>query len=188
MMVRVIQNGPVDFLIKNLVQLLPFSSFSSYWDEKTGKTVIECSEDDPEYCPTLASLRNIETISLWGEGVEGKVALDVRNLKAVGCRNGKYANKLASLGVVDDGHSGHTYAFDMATFLPGMILTAVLLALLVMLRKRNDNRSKKSGLYGEVPPISSDAEVNVLRSEVVEMKNVISTLRGDAGSSSSTFV
>ena len=63
---------------------LPFSSFSSYWDEKTGKTIIGCSEDDPEYCPTLASLRNIETISFWGEGVEGEVALDVRNIKAVG--------------------------------------------------------------------------------------------------------
>ncbi len=155
---------------------LPFASFSSYWDEGSGKTITECSEDDPRYCPTLATLRNIETVSLWGEGVEGDVALDVRGIKAVGCRSGRYAKMLTSLGVADDGHAGHTYAFDMATLGPGVVLAAICLALVVGVRKWWENRAKNAGPYGEVPPISSEMEVNVLRSELVEVRKAMGAM------------
>jgi len=165
---------------------LPFASFSSYWDEKSGNAIIECSENDPQYCPTLATLRNIETVSLWGEGVEGDVALDVRLIKAVGCRSGMYAQMLHDLGVVDDGHSGHTYGFNLATFLPGASLAAACLALAAVARNWWNKRPKAEGPYGEVPPISAETEVNVLRSEVVEMRKVMSAM-GSGGGGGGTF-
>mmetsp|Transcript_3451 Transcript_3451/g.6654 ORF Transcript_3451/g.6654 Transcript_3451/m.6654 type:complete len:592 (-) Transcript_3451:149-1924(-) len=160
---------------------LPFASFSSYWDEGSGKTMIECSEDDPQYCPSLATLRNIETVSLWGEGVEGDVALDVRLIKAVGCRSGRYAKMLRDLGVADDGHSGHTYGFNLATLLPGASLAAACLALAAVARNWWDKRPKPEGPYGEVPPISAETEVNVLRSEVVEMRKVMNAMGSGGG-------
>lgn len=155
---------------------LPFSSFSSYWNEGSGATIVACSEDDPGYCPTMATLRNVETISLWGEGVEGDVALDVRRITAVGCRGGRYAKMLKSLGVADDGRIGHTYGLNIATFLPGVALAGVLLAVGVVLQRWLGERAKKAGPYGEVPPISAEAEVNVLRSELVEMRNAMTAM------------
>ena len=63
---------------------LPFSNFSSNWDEATGKTKVTCQED-PQYCPSLDNLRDMKTISFWGEGVEGVITLDVRSIDAYGC-------------------------------------------------------------------------------------------------------
>ncbi len=63
---------------------LPFSDFSSKWDEATGKTTVTC-EEDPNFCPSLNNLRDMKTISFWGEGVEGNIALDVKYIGAYGC-------------------------------------------------------------------------------------------------------
>jgi hypothetical protein len=68
--------------------ILPFSSFSSKWDEATGKTQVECSAEDSQYCPTEETLQNMKTMSFWGEGVEGEVSLDIKSISAVGCDSG----------------------------------------------------------------------------------------------------
>lgn len=64
--------------------IIPFNEFSSNWDDATGKTKVTC-KDDPTYCPTIAALKNMKTMSFWGEGVEGDVALDIRSIDAVEC-------------------------------------------------------------------------------------------------------
>lgn len=66
---------------------LPFANFSSRWDDATGKTIVFC-RDDPQYCPSLDNLRDMKTMSLWGEGVEGTFALDVESIGAYGCASG----------------------------------------------------------------------------------------------------
>lgn len=63
---------------------LPFSDFSSKWDEATGKTTVTC-EENPQFCPSVSNLKDMKTISFWGEGVEGSVALDVKYIGAYGC-------------------------------------------------------------------------------------------------------
>ena len=64
--------------------MIPFSDFSSKWDEATGDIQVSCA-DDSQYCPSHAWLADMQTISFWGEGVEGKVDLDIRSISAVGC-------------------------------------------------------------------------------------------------------
>lgn len=64
--------------------ILPFGRFSDRWDDATGDIITEC-EDDPSFCPTSRWLQSIETISFWGEGVEGMVDLEVKSIHAVGC-------------------------------------------------------------------------------------------------------
>jgi len=66
---------------------LPFTDFSSNWDDGTGKTKVTCKEDS-RYCPSLNNLRDMKTISFWGEGVEGEVALDIKSIHAYGCNSG----------------------------------------------------------------------------------------------------
>eukprot|EP00536_Pseudo-nitzschia_multiseries_P015361 jgi/Psemu1/327873/estExt_fgenesh1_pg.C_8680004 len=66
--------------------VLPFSSFSSHWDEATGETTVTCAED-PSVCPTPETLRDMKTMSFWAEGVEGDIALDVERVSAIGCNS-----------------------------------------------------------------------------------------------------
>eukprot|EP00535_Pseudo-nitzschia_heimii_P006937 CAMPEP_0197190380 /NCGR_PEP_ID=MMETSP1423-20130617/21540_1 /TAXON_ID=476441 /ORGANISM="Pseudo-nitzschia heimii, Strain UNC1101" /LENGTH=545 /DNA_ID=CAMNT_0042642749 /DNA_START=66 /DNA_END=1703 /DNA_ORIENTATION=+ len=66
---------------------LPFAEFSDRWDDATGKTIVAC-EDDPRFCPSLDTLRDMKTMSLWGEGVEGTFVLDVERIEAYGCAPG----------------------------------------------------------------------------------------------------
>lgn len=63
---------------------LRFVDFSDRWDDATGKTVVAC-KDDKQFCPSLDTLRDMKTMSLWGEGVEGTFVLDVQDVKAYGC-------------------------------------------------------------------------------------------------------
>jgi Complex I intermediate-associated protein 30 (CIA30) len=64
--------------------VIPFSQFSSKWDEATGDIQVTC-QDNPTYCPSSKWLQNMETISFWGEGVGGTIDLEIKNIQAVGC-------------------------------------------------------------------------------------------------------
>lgn len=63
---------------------LPFTSFSDYWDDASGDQIKTC-QDDKKYCPTEDTLKNMKTISIWGEGVAGKVHLEIQKIQATGC-------------------------------------------------------------------------------------------------------
>lgn len=67
--------------------LLPFTSFSSNWDEKTGDIKVSCQEDS-QYCVDEETLSNFQTMALWGEGIEGNVDLSIKSISAVGCNSG----------------------------------------------------------------------------------------------------
>ena len=64
--------------------VLPFNAFSSKWDDASGKIEVSCS-DDIQYCPTLETLQNMKSMSFWGEGMEGEIALDIKSIRAIGC-------------------------------------------------------------------------------------------------------
>ena len=63
---------------------VPFNEFSAKWDPGTGNQVVSC-EDDSQYCPDENTLKNMETLSIWGEGVAGAVRLKVKSISAVNC-------------------------------------------------------------------------------------------------------
>ncbi|KAG7339065.1 complex I intermediate-associated CIA30 domain containing protein [Nitzschia inconspicua] len=63
---------------------LPFDSFSSKWDDATGDIQVSC-HDNTEYCPSQSWLQNIQTMSFWGEGVQGDIDLEIKTISAVGC-------------------------------------------------------------------------------------------------------
>jgi len=67
--------------------IIPFADFSAKWDEGTGDAMASCRENE-EYCPDEGTLRDMETIAIWGEGVEGSVRLSVKSIGAVGCSGG----------------------------------------------------------------------------------------------------
>jgi len=63
---------------------IPFDKFTKCWDDSTGDAVKTC-EDFPKFCPTQDRLKDVQTISLWAEGHEADVRLDVKKIGAYGC-------------------------------------------------------------------------------------------------------
>jgi len=75
--------------------IIPFSEFSDNWDANTGNVVVSCA-DDSQYCANTNTLRDLSTFSIMGEGVDGKIHLEVKSVHAIDCskrddsgRNGK---------------------------------------------------------------------------------------------------
>lgn len=63
---------------------IPFGNFSDCWDDGTGGIIAPCSQNS-KFCPTESALKNLETISIWGEGVAGDVHLEVHSISGTDC-------------------------------------------------------------------------------------------------------
>merc|ERR1740117_1988907 len=94
------QDGKVPFGLDFIDIIIPFNEFSSNWDEGSGKTKISC-KDNNIYCPTISTLQNMKSMSFWGEGVEGDVALDIRYIGAIGCNDNDNGSSDAAVVAAD---------------------------------------------------------------------------------------
>jgi hypothetical protein len=63
---------------------IPFTDFTDFWDDATGDPIHTCQENSL-YCPDEMTLKNMERLTIWGEGVAGKVSLEIQSIRAVGC-------------------------------------------------------------------------------------------------------
>jgi len=143
---------------KDFVTLqIPFDEFSSKWDEASGKTTVTCQEN-PKYCPSLDNLKDMKTISFWGEGVEGEVALDVRSIYAYGCDSDYNdlaeadLNASAALPMHGIGTFGTFGTFGWMGI--GMVVAAT-----TILVKHQRARSKQFSDYQEVDQVVLESEL-----------------------------
>jgi len=120
---------------------LPFSDFSSKWDDATGKTKVTCQEDH-RFCPSLDNLQDMKTISFWGEGVEGNVALDVKYIGAYGCASG--ATFALASAPTDQANSGSVYSSSSALLVMALLVAGVVYV------PRFFRRSQHSAKYEEL--------------------------------------
>jgi len=63
---------------------VPFKTFTDFWDDGTGKPIHTC-EENSRYCPDATTLSDMKTMSIWAEGVEGDIQLEVESIKGYGC-------------------------------------------------------------------------------------------------------
>lgn len=63
---------------------IPFANFTDFWDDATGKAIHTCAEKKA-YCPDAKTLSNMHTMSIWAEGVEGHIHLEVQSVAGYGC-------------------------------------------------------------------------------------------------------
>lgn len=63
---------------------IPFTDFTDFWDDATGDPIHTCQEN-PLYCPDEMTLKNMQRLAIWGEGVAGTVDLEIKSIQAVGC-------------------------------------------------------------------------------------------------------
>ena len=142
--------------------IIPFSDFSSKWNEATGKTEVKCS-DDPSFCPSMENLQDMQTMSFWGEGVEGNVALDIKFISAVGCSS-KLSSPLLTYGipatVVADrlGKESQSPSIsNLTAFIAGACVT---LAFVLGAHVGLNIRAKKRSSYDEIQLKHTDAEMS----------------------------
>jgi hypothetical protein len=64
--------------------VIPFSDFTLNWEAGTGKIVTEC-KDDKKACVTQKSLKDLQFISIWAEGVVGDVSMQIKGIRATEC-------------------------------------------------------------------------------------------------------
>jgi hypothetical protein len=64
---------------------IPLNNFTDYWDDGTGEPIKTCS-DDKIYCPDAKTLQDMRTMSIWAEGVAGKIHLEMQSVGASGCK------------------------------------------------------------------------------------------------------
>jgi len=65
---------------------IPFTNFSDYWDDATGELIKTC-QDNPMYCPDEETLKDMKTISIWAEGVDGIIHFEIKSIAASGCKD-----------------------------------------------------------------------------------------------------
>jgi hypothetical protein len=63
---------------------VPFTTFTKCWDDATGDAIKPCS-DYPEFCPPASRLADLQTLSVWAEGHEGDVKLEIQSIAAYDC-------------------------------------------------------------------------------------------------------
>jgi len=60
---------------------IPFHTFSDKWSSATGEQTTTCTQNK-DVCPTASKLSQIKRIEFWGEGVAGKLHLEVQSVSA----------------------------------------------------------------------------------------------------------
>lgn len=68
--------------------VMPFEDFSDKWDPATGDVQVSCQEDKA-HCVDDIALTDMATFSIMGEGVGGKLHLEIKSIDATGCRHSK---------------------------------------------------------------------------------------------------
>jgi hypothetical protein len=64
--------------------VIPFDDFTDFWNDATGDAIHTCHEN-PLYCPDEMTLKDMQIMTIWAEGVAGKVSLEIQSISAVGC-------------------------------------------------------------------------------------------------------
>jgi hypothetical protein len=111
-----------------------FKDFTVRWDDKTGDAIKTC-EEDASFCPDIKTLKNMETISLWGEGVVGKVHLEVESIKAIGCTNNA-VSRVAGLTDAIDSEGVGGFEVTAPLLFVGVAVVAFVSGLFLGFRKR----------------------------------------------------
>lgn len=62
---------------------LPIDSFSDKWSSATGEQTSTCAQDK-DVCVTAEKLKKIQHLSVWGEGVAGKIHLEIKSISIEG--------------------------------------------------------------------------------------------------------
>jgi hypothetical protein len=87
---------------------IPFTDFTDCWDDATGEAIKTCA-DDAKYCPDQGTLSDMKTMSVWAEGKEGDVHLEIQSVVATGCPESLESAASVSLLTFDGADTDHGF-------------------------------------------------------------------------------
>lgn len=105
--------------------VIPFHAFSSKWDDATGDQIVTC-RDGPQYCPDEDTLKNMQTLAIWGEGVAGDVRLRIKSISAIGCSGGGLVRTAGSNSDEESNHNNSLVFMGLVAFATSLLLSFVL--------------------------------------------------------------
>ena len=116
---------------------IPFNDFTVRWDDRTGDPIETCAENS-DFCPDHRALQNLQVLQLWGEGVHGKVHLEIESIGASGC-DGTSSNKLTTTPSQST-NTNHSVGYQTMTIIGaiGVVLVAAFLFTIKKFRVRYD--------------------------------------------------
>ena len=65
--------------------ILSVQNFTDDWNDGTGNPVKTCASNK-FYCPDQKTLSDFKTMSIWAEGVEGDIQLEVQSISGYNCK------------------------------------------------------------------------------------------------------
>lgn len=130
--------------------VVKFSEFSDNWDPKTGNIIVSCQEN-VKHCVDETTLEDFTTFSFMGEGVDGKVHLEIKSIDATDCEHSE--NEIQSLGAAyRPGTAGEVTLSAVA--LSGIIVGCLALATLAFVAGRwYDRKGAPKPGYDEPPAV-----------------------------------
>ena len=131
---------------------IPFMEMSDRWDDATGDIITPCSEDNPEFCPSQKWLKRMETMSFWGEGVEGTVDLEIKSISAVGCAMDASEASIAPSMIQSKVHTIRSNPVYMAMSSFALIFLCIVIACIscCCCRRRSKNKKRHDILATEL--------------------------------------
>lgn len=128
---------------------IPFDQFTVRWDDATGDAVVTCQEDE-NFCPDTKTLKDMKTLSLWGEGVSGRVHLEIESISATGCT---LDGMVRSSKEVDSRFKDVSSSLDGSKPTPPLLfvgIAVVVVAFVVALIRGRKTRKEYEGLNHEM--------------------------------------
>lgn len=115
--------------------VMPFSAFSDNWSPLTGDIEVSCQEDS-KHCVDEKTLKDFTTMSFMGEGVNGKVHLEIKSIDATKC---KHSSPIFGAAVSSQGNGVVLSNAALVSIIAGFSLAATLA---FFVGRRHGKRSK----------------------------------------------
>lgn len=128
---------------------LPFDQFTAKWDDATGDAIVTCAEN-ARYCPTTQSLQNLQTLIFWGEGVAGKVHLEIASIRGAHCGEALSVNYSTT---------SRRLSWVLSSWTWGPLAVCVVAALVAIVVKRIVTTVRKRAQYSTLQRESLEIQV-----------------------------
>ena len=137
--------------------VLPFSDFSDNWDPKTGD-IIETCKDNSERCPDMKTLIDFGVFGIMGEGVGGRVDLEIKYIHATDCSKEMDNTSPLNSTYYESETSGKAFSWI------GIIFGFVIIALVSFMLGRRQAMKRKG--FVEAPEVQNSVKETELNSVV----------------------
>jgi len=142
--------------------IVPFDHFSNDWDTHTGDITTSCSTNG-DHCPDEDTLRDMTLFSLSGQGVAGKVKLEIKSIDATGCSGSAFKGSTFSSATTTTKKNINKNIIGIV----GISFGFVFVALSAFLLGRRERKQRNFNFEPEIQEATQETEVTPTKANIV---------------------